>query len=222
MAKHVAIEVALNPLGTTAQYQLRVLANPRERGVKTIYLRPADDDDPEITLKLRHYFRRDSNNTFNIEIYPEPHGSCEIYQRTSTNQFSVYLANGLCVNLVVNAKIVQGSNVQKQLQPEPNPIAVPSFSSRQLHWDAMLSGVDGLDRVKYWIEERGEDPNVRDSLGVTALMVAAFFGNYEIAKYLIEKGAVPELLDDEGNTALSRAKQRNDVKLIELLERNCT
>jgi uncharacterized protein len=57
----------------------------------------------------------------------------------------------------------------------------------------------------------------RDAHGMTALMVAAFKGNLELAKLLIEKGAKVNAKSDSGMTALIGAAAGGHKELVQLL-----
>lgn len=66
--------------------------------------------------------------------------------------------------------------------------------------------------------ENGADLNgYNNTSGLTALMVAAYSGNVELAKIFIEKGADVNLVDYQGNTALSYAIDEEYSEIEELL-----
>jgi len=62
-----------------------------------------------------------------------------------------------------------------------------------------------------------------DAYGVdyrrTALIAAASKGHREIVLLLLQKGATLDLTDDEGNTALDRAKELHQAQIVSLLEK---
>ena len=68
----------------------------------------------------------------------------------------------------------------------------------------------------------GKSPNVRQSDGVTPLMVAASFGDAGIAAMLLAKGADPNLRAQGGRTALSMAQARGaaGAQMVQLLQRS--
>lgn len=68
----------------------------------------------------------------------------------------------------------------------------------------------------------GKNPNVRQSDGVTPLMVAAGNGDGEIASLLLARGADPNLKAPGGNSAMSIAKARNNGEMVKLLERGAS
>lgn len=54
------------------------------------------------------------------------------------------------------------------------------------------------------------------SFGNTALMVAALY-NYDVVKYLLERGADPFLVNNKGNTAYDNAIQNGNMKIARLI-----
>lgn len=67
--------------------------------------------------------------------------------------------------------------------------------------------------------EGNSDVNYRNIIdGFYPIIVASIHGNYEICKKLIEYGASKHVVDDNGVTPLKYALDRNDLKLMELLE----
>jgi ankyrin repeat protein len=63
----------------------------------------------------------------------------------------------------------------------------------------------------------GVNPNVKDSSGVTPLMIASIRGDLEIAKLLLDAGAEVNATDDIGKTALADAIRFQEKAVIELL-----
>jgi ankyrin repeat protein len=62
-----------------------------------------------------------------------------------------------------------------------------------------------LAGVKYLVEEMHADVNARDYDGNTALHHAAARGDLEMVKYLVEKGADPQIVNREGQTTVDMA-----------------
>ena len=67
----------------------------------------------------------------------------------------------------------------------------------------------------------GKSPNVRQSDGSTALMIAAGNNDADIASMLLAKGADPNLRATGGASALSyaRANGANGAAMVQLLQR---
>jgi ankyrin repeat protein len=64
----------------------------------------------------------------------------------------------------------------------------------------------------------GKNPNVRQSDGQTALMIATSMGDTELMKVLLSKGADPNLRGPRGANALTLAQESGRAELIQLLE----
>lgn len=71
-------------------------------------------------------------------------------------------------------------------------------------------------KVKKYLS-RGLNPNFKDILGLTPLMIAAENSRIETMKVLIENGANVNTVDDSGNTALHCAIECEDEDVIRLL-----
>jgi hypothetical protein len=88
-------------------------------------------------------------------------------------------------------------------------------------YNDLVSAVVMRDRaaVKQLLDD-GKSPNVRQSDGLTPLMVAAGNGDLDIARMLLEKGANPDLRA-QGRSALSIAKERGaaGADMVQLLRR---
>ncbi|MBP6421348.1 MAG: AAA family ATPase [Propionivibrio sp.] len=63
----------------------------------------------------------------------------------------------------------------------------------------------------------GADPNTRNELGWTPLMVASYFGNEKLAKFFIEKGGVVESIANDETTALMWACVSKSAATVSLL-----
>src|SRR5712691_7273405 len=64
---------------------------------------------------------------------------------------------------------------------------------------------------------RGEDVNARDDLGRSPLMLAASRGHRETCRLLLEMGADPWLMDNEGKSALVIAGERHQAEVEKVL-----
>ena len=80
-------------------------------------------------------------------------------------------------------------------------------------WGAAYSGND--DEVLFLLE-RGADVNRKTNFGRTALMVAAYKGHESTVRLLLSRGADVNANDD-GNTALSFAKNKGRSEIVALL-----
>ena len=74
-----------------------------------------------------------------------------------------------------------------------------------------------IEKVSSLIE-KGADVNVRDTDGVTALILASQFGYADIVKLLIDNGANVNARDDEGRTALMKATIKRYKDIVKLLK----
>ena len=70
--------------------------------------------------------------------------------------------------------------------------------------------------VKTFIEKM-DDVNMVDRYGATMLHWSVHKGNSDLAKFLLSKGADPDLKDKQGNTPISVAIINEDVDMIVLL-----
>ncbi|EKD55861.1 MAG: hypothetical protein ACD_59C00015G0002 [uncultured bacterium] len=64
----------------------------------------------------------------------------------------------------------------------------------------------------------GTNPDVTDSKGRTALMIAAYKGNFDIVRLLVERGASIYIASSDGHTALEIASAKGFDKIAEYLE----
>lgn len=74
-----------------------------------------------------------------------------------------------------------------------------------------------LEKIKTLLEE-GADPNTRDGLGFTTLMIACEHNHLEISKLLLDAKANPNL-ENVGDTALMIAASSGNLDLVKLLIR---
>ena len=71
------------------------------------------------------------------------------------------------------------------------------------------------DLEKKWTEEIHVDQT--DKRGFTPLILAVYNESYEAAKFLLDKGANPDVQDSNGNTALMGATFKAYPKMVDLL-----
>lgn len=113
--------------------------------------------------------------------------------------------------------------------PPSAPVEAPAYQRpaniREVYtrYNDLISATVMRDRVavKELLDD-GKSPNARQKDGVTALMVAASYGDAEIAAMLLAKGADPNLRAEGARTALSMAKARGaaGAPMVQLLQRS--
>jgi ankyrin repeat protein len=82
-------------------------------------------------------------------------------------------------------------------------------------WGAAYAGDD--DEIQFLVE-RGADVNARPAkFRTTALMVASYKGNESTVRLLLSHGGDPNAIV-EGETALSYAKQKGHLEIVQLLK----
>ncbi|MGB7201548.1 MAG: ankyrin repeat domain-containing protein [Pyrinomonadaceae bacterium] len=80
--------------------------------------------------------------------------------------------------------------------------------------DGYLEGVE-------WYLSQSKRVNIKDGHGITALMYAVWFRHLDIARCLIESGAIiNEISDQDATTAIIYAGMSGDAKIVELLIAN--
>ena len=90
----------------------------------------------------------------------------------------------------------------------------------QTRWQSSwlpIAARQGLLDVTLALIASGQDPNMRDRQGRTALWYAAAQGQVAVAKALLSKGADPVVADNDGNTALHKAALSSDTGVMQLL-----
>ncbi|MCP4420099.1 MAG: ankyrin repeat domain-containing protein [Chloroflexi bacterium] len=53
-------------------------------------------------------------------------------------------------------------------------------------------------------------------------LIASKYGHFDIVKLLLDQGADVKLKDNQGQTALTKASARNNIKIVELLKISST
>lgn len=59
--------------------------------------------------------------------------------------------------------------------------------------------------------------NAQDTNGETILMLASKYGHIEIVRFLLDRGADTNIMDNQGQTALMKAKTKENSQIIQLL-----
>jgi len=65
--------------------------------------------------------------------------------------------------------------------------------------------------------DKGADPDLQSSAGLTPLMIASQNGNTKIANHLLDKGADPDLQRSNGITALMVASMNGQTDIVSVL-----
>lgn len=113
------------------------------------------------------------------------------------------------------------SGVKKLLDKGANP------NERNSDGETLLIKIAGygfaantVERIagSEYLLKAGADINAKDSRGCTALCWAAYVGDYYHLLYLIDAGADPRIATNNGNTAISLAKDRKDPRKVKALE----
>jgi cytohesin len=88
-----------------------------------------------------------------------------------------------------------------------------------LLFSAVITG--DLDEVKQIVIDCGVNPNIKgpnpNPLGFTPLHYAAMYGRHEIAELLLERGADPNIQDNDGDTPLHLAAANGYSEIVKLL-----
>ena len=90
----------------------------------------------------------------------------------------------------------------------------------QTRWQSSwlpIAARQGLLHVTLALVASGQNPNMRDTHGRTALWYAASQGQVEVTKALLSKGADPVVADNDGNTGLHKAALSSDTGVMQLL-----
>ncbi len=83
----------------------------------------------------------------------------------------------------------------------------------------MYASSGPFEEAVAFLLEHGAEVDVQGTLeGFTALMTAASEGLVEVVRLLLANGADPSLVDKDGDTAASFARQNGHMEVLELLE----
>ncbi|KAJ6237966.1 ankyrin repeat [Anaeramoeba flamelloides] len=102
--------------------------------------------------------------------------------------------------------------------------------SRNLGWDLYCAAEKGQIKVVRKLLENGADinyqhpwwrqKNVPEGWGPpTPLIIASNNGHFQVVKYLVEKGANPDLRNNLGETALDLAKKKGHFLIVKILKK---
>ena len=79
----------------------------------------------------------------------------------------------------------------------------------------MIASQNGNTKIANHLLEKGADPDLQRSNGITVLMVASMNGQTDIVSALLNKGANPFLKTGEDKTALDYAGNDDIISLLE-------
>jgi ankyrin repeat protein len=117
---------------------------------------------------------------------------------------------------MVAALIARGADVnakskvnawERQSTAEPREKWLPYGGLTPLHFAAR----EGCLGCVQTLADAKADLNVQDPRGVGAVLLAIINGHYDVAAYLLDRGANPNLIDDTGRAALFAAVDFNTV-----------
>ena len=89
-----------------------------------------------------------------------------------------------------------------------------------LHMVIIASGIVALrqiETVRFLVEEKGVDPNIKNSHEKTPLHAAAIVGHIEIARFLVKHGAGVNVRDDKLQTPLHLAAEAGHMEVVQFL-----
>ena len=82
----------------------------------------------------------------------------------------------------------------------------------------MMAARGDTDIVKLLLE-RGANPNSKDDIGYTALLIASIEGHTDTVQLLLDRGADPNIPANDGDTALMMASRQELTDIVELLQK---
>lgn len=98
---------------------------------------------------------------------------------------------------------------------QTNEVKTSHAENVQALIDAIINGE--TEKVKKLLSNHA-NPNMKDDLGNTPLIVSVQYGDLEITKLLLEAGADPTIQDDLGITPLAMAVENDSKEIADLLK----
>ena len=120
------------------------------------------------------------------------------------------------------------TKVPSLLQPPPRssyPHTTMSSTNTVAEFMHAVGPGRSLEQVKFYIEQQQESVNVDEaslSSGFRAIHLAAYYGNLEILRYLVDVAHVNvNAVSDDGWTPLHLASQRGNLPMVQYLVEKC-
>ncbi len=104
---------------------------------------------------------------------------------------------------------------QATMNPGEEPVSAEFTVSKFI----LTAEHGSADDIAKMIDEGKLSVNTKDGDGWTPLISAAVFGNSDAVRYLLERGADPELKDNKGMTAFDHARKRARTEVINIIKK---
>lgn len=112
-----------------------------------------------------------------------------------------------------------------QIKQRPNPassrklrikkeIKLIQFDKNVLFRAALSDDIQTVSSMKF----QGNDVNIADSFGWSALMIAACEGSQKVCRFLLNQECDIAIADRKGNTALSLARSKSRIEIVDMLQ----
>ncbi|MEN8263634.1 MAG: ankyrin repeat domain-containing protein [Nitrospirota bacterium] len=83
----------------------------------------------------------------------------------------------------------------------------------------LIAQIHGHEDITKLLVQRDADVNQIDRSGRSSLMMAAHHGRLKQVQFLLESGAIIDLKDEDGDSALDLAIEKRHVEIADLLRR---
>lgn len=173
--------------------------------VKLFLEKGADVQSRDSELKMSPLAWATDGNHFEIVQYLIDNGANINEGRFATGSTPLYIASQNGNVQLVKYLIESGSNVNKARTTDKSS---PLYISSQNNYSEI---------VEILLQNKA-DPNICMKKGDSPLIIASYFGYIEIVSLLIEWGANITHKNENNETALDCARNKNHTKVVELLE----